>query len=1160
MMPTCRGVTTPDNALFSPMAASWVTSIQVLTDEHFDCHKVVVFDLQIHADDAYVQTYRMPETFIKLPMHEADLHAAFTKITEQQGTPTDLATWGKNVEKAVDLAYRTFQVKDKGCAWNVTQGISKKIRGRCQPSQLVCHPIKSHFKMGRPGDYQPPLEIHTYSTQAKVKQIRRIQSLLFLLRKSEWEEPQYTQAWGLWHAILRSKSFGGSFTRWAQQIPEIGPLPVNLPNPALLDIILQLAKHETNQCLWQDRQTWKAKMEYRRRLDFKCQGNARAFSRIRDMTQPGVFEIQHQVQDTAITVPQEDGTLLAYCHQAMKYQYEALIRIHDTTATLIAKDEHIITLRTHGELPAMDQYEISQSNVINHPMSIMNNLQQQWDQYWNLEPERLNPPPGFQQMLNQIPELLREGLDFSEPQEWYQAVKSLKSKSARGIDAISADELEMLPQLAIDQLRDILLQLPEFPPWLMIAKTTPVPKVEHPTIEEFRPITVLAQCYRLWSKVVTRVILRKLGTLMPKEVTGFLPGRGPADASYCQQFLLEGAHATNTCQSGFALDLKRCFNTIGRKGAAQIMKVVGIPPSIILVWQKSLDNLTRTWSVQGLASSPCPTNNGLPEGDPMSVTAMLAIAYAWTNHVKQNTHHLMPAAFADNWGWNTTDPTEHEPALQATKQMAEFLNMIVDWKKSWLWSTHKQHLPMLKRAVQKAAPHEHVPEMMGAMDLGAHLTYRGNMRLGKLKDRLQKAKIRLQRLENLNEPLESKTRLITAAIYPVAMYGMELVPLGTQHMDTLRTAVVAAMLGHSISRNSAIALHCTPNIQDPQVILMQRVLMSARRFLFRASAAEKERFFQLVAKHTGNPQDCKGPAGVLKYHLCKFGWQMSAQGILMVNAFVQFPFLNIGQSTLLRLCQMQWQEQIMCHTDRRALKGLPPICRLSTIQVLRKFSQQHQVKLLNEIAGAFQTRAQQAAWDDQVNAKCPHCGAIDTREHRALYCTAVQDLRLSYPETFTWIEESGSAMGEMPVVYGHEHQECLMTVQWYHVEPEIDHDLHQHIQMLDQRGHPVTFYTDGSCFHPDLPEYRYAAFAVVLDCAMSDDSRALQALNYQQHNIMPPSLKTLTVGRLPGIQDIHRAELYAIVVIVERFCNTIIYTDSATTLSLLRRIRYGTTL
>ena len=41
MPPTCRGVTTPDNALFSPSAASWVSKIQVIQDEIFDCHKVV---------------------------------------------------------------------------------------------------------------------------------------------------------------------------------------------------------------------------------------------------------------------------------------------------------------------------------------------------------------------------------------------------------------------------------------------------------------------------------------------------------------------------------------------------------------------------------------------------------------------------------------------------------------------------------------------------------------------------------------------------------------------------------------------------------------------------------------------------------------------------------------------------------------------------------------------------------------------------------------------------------------------------------------------------------------------------------------------------------------------------------------------------------------
>jgi hypothetical protein len=1131
------------------------SKIQVIQDEIFDCHKVVTFDLQIPEDDAMVQSYRIPETFLKLPLHETDLHEAYTMVTQQCGQPADLSSWGQQLEKAVDHAYRKFQVQEEGCQWIATKGIPKRYRGRCQPTRLVQHPVKSHFKLGRPGDYQPPMEVHTYQTQAKVKQLRRIHALLFLLRKRDWADPQHSQAWGLWHAILRCKAFQGSFTKWAQHIPEIGPLPVALPNPEFLDMILQFAKHETNQSLWNDRQKWKDKMEFRRRLDFRCQGNARAFARIRDPTQPGVFEIQTQVQETIIPIPQEDGTMLAYCHEPWQFQKDAIIQIHDTTATLVDQDEHSLLLRVHGELPDMDQFEIQQQRIITHPTEIMTQLQEHWSQYWTLPEEKLEPPPGFDTMLNQLQPLIHDQtINFADPQEWYQAVRSLNAKSARGIDGISAAELQCLPTLAIDHLKDILLQLQEFPNWLMIAKTTPVPKVDQPKIHEYRPITVLAQCYRLWSKVITRVLIRTLATKMPKEVTGFLPGRGPADATYNQQFLLEWAHTSNFCLSGFALDLKRCFNTIGRKGAALIMKAVGIPHQVIQVWQASLANLTRTWTVQGLSSYPCHTNNGLPEGDPMSVTAMLAIAYAWIQQVQKSTRDLHPTAFADNWGWCTTDASQHEPAIQVTKQMADFLNMIVDWKKSWLWSSHKQHLPVLKAAVKREAPQEHVPELMSAMDLGAQLTYRGNARLGKLRDRLSKAKIRLQRLEQQQEPLFSKARLITSGIYPVAMYGMELTPVGTQHIDNLRTAVAGALLGPSVSRNSALAIHCTPNVQDPQVVLMQRTLMAARRFLYRATTAEQARFFHLVSRHTGLSYECKGPAGVLKYRLDKFGWQLTSQGNLVINAFVQFPFLDIGQSTLLRLCQMQWQEQIMQYTDRRALRGLPPVCRLSTIQVLRKFQTAQQVRLLNEIAGAFQTRSQQAAWDDQISPLCPHCGEVDTREHRALTCTALHDIRLQFEETFEWIQNTGSAIGDLPVVFCHESRECLMTVQWHQVEPDISPDLHTQLQARDQEGHPITLFTDGSCFHPSLPEFRYAAFAVVLDCARSDEERAYQATQYQRNGTMPSSLKTLTAGRLPGLQDIHRAELYAIVIIVERYCNTVVYSDSATTLSLLQYV------
>ena len=120
---------------------------------------------------------------------------------------------------------------------------------------------------------------------------------------------------------------------------------------------------------------------------------------------------------------------------------------------------------------------------------------------------------------------------------------------------------------------------------------------------------------------------------------------------------------------------------------------------------------------------------------------------------------------------------------------------------------HKTHLPSLKKAVQREAPNEHVPELLHAMDSGSQLTYRGNAKLGKLRDRLARAKLRLQRLETLQEPLSSKARLVSAGIYPVAMYGMELIPIGSQHMDALRTGVANALYGYSVSRNSAIAIH-----------------------------------------------------------------------------------------------------------------------------------------------------------------------------------------------------------------------------------------------------------------------------------------------------------------------------------------------------------------
>ena len=64
-----------------------------------------------------------------------------------------------------------------------------------------------------------------------------------------------------------------------------------------------------------------------------------------------------------------------------------------------------------------------------------------------------------------------------------------------------------------------------------------------------------------------------------------------------------------------------------------------------------------------------------------------------------------------------------------------------------------------------------------------------------------------------------------------------------------------------------------------------------------------------------------------------------------------------------------------------------------TRTVLAKFTPSERRLLIREVAGAFQTRSQQAVWDDQVTPNCPWCGQEDTKYHRYFSCTATQPIR-----------------------------------------------------------------------------------------------------------------------------------------------------------------------
>lgn len=102
--------------------------------------------------------------------------------------------------------------------------------------------------------------------------------------------------------------------------------------------------------------------------------------------------------------------------------------------------------------------------------------------------------------------------------------------------------------------------------------------------------------------------------------------------------------------------------------------------------------------------------------------------------------------------------------------------------KTWWWASHNNLADIVRKAFQNLqVPIAERMLAVATSDLGCPLRYQGAARLGKLGDRLQKAKARLQRLKLSPVDLDVKAQVISTSVYTVAFHGAELFPLGQQH-------------------------------------------------------------------------------------------------------------------------------------------------------------------------------------------------------------------------------------------------------------------------------------------------------------------------------------------------------------------------------------------
>ena len=1154
---------TPDMMMFSPHLCHLVQSIEVDQTGWVAGHHPLTVTLQVPQQPPTKTTWRSPKSWLPYePLPELIEQSYLQAPADPQllrnaaiGPTQALKEWATQVEQAVDTAI-ALQHRHHP-EHQPYDSLPNAAKGRCQIPKLIQVPQQRSIKKAWRGHYNPELDTGPIKLRQWVRQIRRIQSLRLRLQKLEtlqiWQFT-WLQLGEEWQAILRGPGFRGGFRSWLATHPELLDPQWGFPTVACLFDMEQILSFETKILEQQVKSHQRALQQFHRWFDKKRNYSKQAFASVQEESFGCLQTAQIKVSTQATFEDNyEMGLLTLQLQDQLVLRPDLPVWLDHQMATIIHYDyPNLEVMLQDVDAPVNNPCILSQHHQTAEPEQVGRALTAFWNRYWQRDhtTEQKDPAPwqSFEEILDTMPDLPPLQLDLTNRTLWRDAIKALKSTTARGVCGFFADELKQVAQIdsILDDFITLCNHLTSFPSWFMISKVHPVAKCYNANAAgQVRPITVLALIYRVWGRATSHSLLQAWTTFFPAAVSGFLPGRAAETILYHWQHKLEALHADATKGSlgGLTLDLVKCYNQLPRYPLRQALLKMRIPEHLVRVWYDSLLHLQRWWILDGHASPCGMSTTGVPEGDSWSVMAMLALNRVFVHMVSQDGVEVN--AFADNWGYSADQPELHQQALRSTWTLTDCLRLEIDWTKTWGWGTTPQHLDCLRRAAQQVQPDLQLQIASNARELGYILHYRRVQFRGTQKKRHDQARARLKKLSQRGYDVVTVAHVAQQAALPKAFFGVHLYVPGQHYFDEMRTSIAQALCP-SGSPNPHLALAAmSDKVLDPEVYVILLALRAARKYLQQASDEWRESFLNLAAKRPLEAQHITGPARALRHYIQRLGWSITRAGDLLIDPWTTLNLRDADFPLIRTLVERDWAAGISLCLTRKDWRNAPPLDSFSTTRLCRTFTDAERGLVVREQCGGFLIQARKTKFNPDLDELCPLCDMPDTVEHRVLECPALDTVRLTYQDVLAWLKEMDPIHLHLPFAFqSHEQQ---MTTTMLRVLPGPDLCIRR-----EQQPRPK-FYTDGSCLFPAHGIVRWAAFAIVQDLREPEEwtGKDLVELSFTDTT----AFGVVAVGLCPGRQSVQRAEVEAILRLLECTLDLDVYTDSQYALNLIQLVQ-----
>ena len=1166
--PTCLGTSYNDTILIKGPLSQQVIEASVLEEHAFAAHLPFVLKLSVPQGQTVQSIIRYPKDWSQLEPDTKQIAEHYQhhgdEIHSQNPTSGNLDSalrqWATNTEAAVALTISNGQ----------TTQLPANFAGRCreQPLRKVQNPAPP--KPGGGNHYEPFCDVASFAAVHKTRQVRRLKSIhRQLLAWHRGDGPDESQIRSEWLAISKAKGYLPSFPEWVRTHAH----PVWHYSPycqGQLEWILCITaavEFDCDQYHILAANARKKKFEQELEVDWGQQGGKFTCRIIKQQPTPVVSHLE-----TSVSID------LVRCRISAKTPPRVYV-LHDHQVKpgdrLLCLGEEVVVGRVTGRvvhlttLPAGAPARFSAQHRAWHasPEQVIKALEDQWKPVWNRDqPDEQTNRDSWDNTLRWInsthaPQFAELDLDVYSVPGWRETLKRTKRNSAKGPCGFSSRELMSLPDQAFEDLFAILKKGQrenKWPQQIMNAKTIMLVKNMDETLavapSATRPITILSMLFRIWSKVLTRALLKAWSTTLPKNIAGGMIGRTVADVWWQIAATLDRKEESRGKAYGYVLDLKRCFNELPRLPLTALLIKLGAPKVLAEHWARGLMQCQRYITIKDAISNPIGSTNGVPEGDPMGVPAVCALAALWMSGLQHE--HTQAFAFADNFEYLSDTIEAFQEGLQHTTSFMSDWKQIISFDKSWAWGntpevrTELRHLARVM--TNPNGQRQEFTVRNWGTDLGATVNYSKARRVGTQEQRFTEAGKRASKAATLPLSLLHQTRTAIASVLPVALPGCEILFPSAQKCNTLRSAMAKMFVGSREYTNPWLACSCLPErIVDPEYHVIYRVMTLHRQML-----AKVPSLFEWVWSKACRLQEqnytgvqlsrMAGPAVAVAKSALLMGWTLNRPSAITDADGLRIELEHMTKPVFQQFLQRSWNDYI---TSKMLLrKEWQDIDSVDVVETARTFHAQtrsDQLYIRHALSGSLCGDNQRAHLPGENI--CPHCGQEQhTLRHTLWECSATGTTRGNWQE---WLDASinvNKASVEYPFFPMQQEVRDIwaMRMQMQIPKPQFT---------FEAEAEPIVW-TDGSMNIHARAQLRESSWAIVTDKCVSNQLRQMWAAGF--HDVPPDSAyRTLQCGYTPGHQTIARAELMAVCVATQAMRQGTIVTDSQYVVQMFRIVK-----